>query len=118
MTIALAACATLAASAAAAPERAAGTLQVRATVSAGWQFRNCSATVRCIDFRARAVVPGLGIVTALYTKTEQTEGCPEITQFRAAVLSVEGKGELHVSALGPVCGNYAPASSSTRLRRC
>lgn len=113
---ALAATLGLAAGASGSPNRPSGALQLRASFTPTWQFGDycppgSPRTLECVRFIGTGQVAGLGKATGTYTKTlGEDNGC-DVTQFRTAAISVEGKGEIRLSLPGTVCGRTAPAET-------
>jgi hypothetical protein len=108
----------LAAGASGSPNRASGTLQLDAKFAVEWKGgadcpEGTSATLICYEFVGDSVVPGVGHVTARYTKTFDNNfsgGC--VHTLPAAVIEVAGKGKINVSMVGPECESLPPAQSS------
>lgn len=109
---------TLAAGASGSPNRASGTLQLDARFAVKWQGgidcpEGTSATFTCYEYVGDSVVPGVGHVTARYTKTFDgnfSVGC--VHTLPAAVIEVAGKGKINLSMVGPECESLPPAQSS------
>jgi HYR domain len=96
--------------------QATGTLELNAEFDASYAFgpNNCppeapATAIECIRFIGGATIRGLGEVTSTYVKYFDTAACPEVTQFKTAVLEVEGRGAINVSMPWPRCGPTAPA---------
>lgn len=92
------------------------TLQLSASVRSLYRFNDAycppgtPAVADCVRFVGGSEVPGLGRLTATYTKVLPNDdpACPVI-QFNAALLEVAGKGTLEVTRDGRLCGPTAPA---------
>lgn len=106
----------LAAATPAAPSRTTGELRLNAFFNLGWKFGDfcpsgTPAGLDCVRFLGDATVPGLGRTSVTYVKTVDfgLAECPVI-QFRTAVITVAGKGEIRLAVPRIVCGQTAPAS--------
>jgi HYR domain len=114
---ALAAGAILAAGAPGSPSQAAATLPIDASFAVEWRgVAGCPpgtpAGLSCYEFAGEALVPGLGRVTARYTKTfdgNLSGGC--IHTLATAGVAVDGRGEITLSMIGPACELLPPALS-------
>lgn len=107
----------LVAGAFAAGERAARTLRFKATLALKGDVVDCpSGTpqgIDCFHFVGRAAVPGLGQVTAMYTRSfDGNYADPCVRTLPTMVIRVAGKGEIEAAVTGPECVGVPPVKFS------